>query len=287
MEIFLIIVSSVLLLISLIQIHQRSKSKHKPAEYQYRKPSNYLDEINNMVSASKASYVEENGSQKVSKISVSATQKERFSNSTILIESQIPEWCSMGNLIFEKKYDEAIELGIKLLAKDPESAGVHINLMDAYYKARDNDAGYFDKATYHAKMAMIYGHNTGYAQKRLVINLEKMNLFNQSIQLCDIILSERFNFSSHGHGTKSEYENRKNKLMLKLAKSQDSKSDHLFSELELDIIYSNIELSNQQEAENRRSYEESKIKFDEWYSEEESNKRVNKLRDALYGNNRH
>ena len=38
----------------------------------------------------------------------------------------------LGNMIFEKKYQEAINLGLELLKKTPEDSGVHINLMDAY-----------------------------------------------------------------------------------------------------------------------------------------------------------
>lgn len=38
-------------------------------------------------------------------------------NAEIISESEIPEYCSIGNLIFEKKFHEAIELGEKLIKK--------------------------------------------------------------------------------------------------------------------------------------------------------------------------
>lgn len=38
-------------------------------------------------------------------------------DAVILAESQIPEYCDIGNLIYEKKFHDAIELGNKLLKK--------------------------------------------------------------------------------------------------------------------------------------------------------------------------
>ena len=43
------------------------------------------------------------------------------------------------------KYKEAIELGKKLLVETPKSAGVHVNLMDAYFKARNENPTFYDK----------------------------------------------------------------------------------------------------------------------------------------------
>ena len=107
------------------------------------------------------------------------------SNSEIIYSSEIPEYCSIGNLIFEKRFHEAIELGKKLLEQTPYSPGVHVNLMDAYFKVRNENPIFIDKSIEHARLAMLYGHNTGYVQQRLVINLEKMGKLKQALQVCE------------------------------------------------------------------------------------------------------
>lgn len=120
----------------------------------------------------------------------------------------------------------------------------HFLLMDKYFRDRDLKQEYFNKSTYHAKMAMIYGHNTGYVQKRLVINLERSHLINQAIQLCDIVLSEKFIFSQYGVGKKAEYQLRKIKLQEKINKANDSPNDILFNEDELQKVFYNNSYSD-------------------------------------------
>lgn len=112
--------------------------------------------------------------------------------------------------------------------------------MDAYFKARNNDSSYFDLSTFHAKQAVIYGHNTGLAQQRLAINLEKELKIHQAIQLCDIILSDKFYFSLHGFGSKEDYTKRKIRLIKKLDKSIDTEYDRLFTDEEVRFIYDNL-----------------------------------------------
>ena len=164
----------------------------------------------------------------------------KIDDENIVYSSEIPESISMGELMFEKKYEEAISLGKKLIQKDPKDYGVHINLMEAYFKARNNDSSYFDLSTFHAKQAVIYGHNTGLAQQRLAINLEKGLKIHQAIQLCDIILSEKFHFSLHGFGNKEEYANRKVRLVKKLDKAIDTDNNRLFTKEEIILIYDNL-----------------------------------------------
>jgi hypothetical protein len=163
-------------------------------------------------------------------------------NATILYQSEIPEWVVIGNLNFEQKYNEAIEYGKKLLTKEPNSAGVHIELMVAYFKLRNENPKYFDLSTYHAKQAIIYGHNTGYAHERLVINLEKNGMINQAIQLCDIVLSEKYHFSSHGCGRKEDFLFRKEKLTYKLHTAKDNVNTKLFSDKEITLLYKNLDV---------------------------------------------
>jgi hypothetical protein len=154
----------------------------------------------------------------------------------IIAESKIPAFCMIGNLIFEKKYHEAIKLGNKLLVQTPYSAGVHVNLMDAYFKVRDENPSFYDKCIEHARLAMLYGHNTGYVQERLAISLEKQGKINQALQICNIVLLDKFQFSRHGCGNKDEFLKRKMKLFNKINKAVDKEVDVLFTNDEISKI---------------------------------------------------
>ena len=126
---------------------------------------------------------------------------EDLKEKNIIIQSKVPQSVMLGNMIFEKKYQEAINLGLELLKKTPEDSGVHINLMDAYFKLREQHPDYINKSNYHAKQAIIYGHNTGYAEERLAKNLDKEKKYHLSLQLYNLILNtEGFHFSTHGCG---------------------------------------------------------------------------------------
>jgi hypothetical protein len=187
-------------------------------------------------------------------------------NAVIISQSEVPEWTLMGNLIFEQKYDEAIDLGKKLLIKNPHSAGVHIELMVAYFKLRKLYPEYFELSTYHAKQAIIYGHNTGYAHERLIINLEKSGMINQAIQLCDIVLSEKYHFISTGCGKKENFLFRKEKLKYKRKSAKDNISTKLFTNEEIYLLYENLRDDNN-----------SHIEFT--ISDEEIEKELKRIRD--------
>ena len=162
------------------------------------------------------------------------------SGENIVYASPIPKTVDVGNLIFEKKFKEAIEMGKDLLSKCTDYSYemmIHINLMQAYFNIRSEKSDYFDLSTDHAKQAIICGHNTGLAQERLVINLEKSGCINQAIQLCDIIISPKFHFSNNGYGTKDSFKSRRTKLTNKIAKAEDNSSDILFLESEKELIY--------------------------------------------------
>ncbi len=158
----------------------------------------------------------------------------------IVYSSPVHKSVLIGNFIFYQKYDEAIELGEDLLKNSPNDSMLHINLMMAYFKIRNRDISFFDKSTYHAKQAIICGHNTGFAHKRLVINLEKSLKINQAIQLCDLILSDDFSFCTNGCGSKEEFLKRKVKLITKADRAVDSLNDSLFTKDEFNkILYDN------------------------------------------------
>lgn len=176
-------------------------------------------------------------------VGITSVSKDKLPEGAQLIaESQIPAFCMIGNLIFEKKYREAIELGNKLLTQTPHSAGVHVNLMDAYFKSRDEDPSFLDKCLEHARLAMLYGHNTGYVQERLIISLEKQGKINQALQVCDIVLLDKFQFSSHGCGKKDEFLKRKERLLNKINKSIDKKGDLLFTNDEINRLLDRLNI---------------------------------------------
>jgi tetratricopeptide (TPR) repeat protein len=166
----------------------------------------------------------------------SVAKNQTTTNETIVEESQIPAYCSIGNLVYEKKYHEAIELGEMLLAANPESSGVHVNLMDAFFKIRDEKPIYYEKHIKHARLAMLYGHNTGYVQKNLAIALEKQRMISQAIQICDIVLDEKFHFSKFGCGHKNEFISRKFKLLKKVNTSLDNNESMVFTNDEISLV---------------------------------------------------
>ncbi len=195
-------------------------------------------------------------------VDISSVVKNKIpSNVSIIAESQISAYCSIGDLIYEKKYHEAIELGEKLLSETPESTGVHANLMDAYFKVRDENPMLYNKHIEHARLAMLYGHNTGYVQKRLVIGLEKQKKINQALQICDIVLNEKFHFSRHGCGNKDEFKKRKERLLKKVNKSLDSRESMAYTSDEISFI---IEQIQQEEEREKQEKMESDKKMEQW-----------------------
>ncbi len=189
-------------------------------------------------------------------VNISSVAKNKIPpNANIIAESQIPTYCSIGNLVYDKKYHEAIELGEKLLSETPDSAGVHVNLMDAYFKVRDENPIFYDKHIKHARLAMLYGHNTGYVQKKLAIGLEKQKKIYQAIQICNIVLDGKFHFSSHGCGDKDEFERRKAKLLGKVKNSLDSSESTVFTSDEISFIIEQIRQEEEQEKQEKIEYD--------------------------------
>ena len=176
-------------------------------------------------------------SQKVNAPTAKIGTKSPSSSMTLVYKSEPPSGASLGELIYAKRYSETIRVGKGLLEREPYSASIHVNLMDAYFKKRKDGAKYLNLSTYHAKMALIYGLNTGYASQRLVINLEKTHMIYQAIQLCDVVTDKRYQFSSFGFGDKGEYFDRKERLYKKLHLAKDTESTRLFTDAELSTLY--------------------------------------------------
>ena len=169
--------------------------------------------------------------------------------SIIVAQTTVPEYCKIGNLVFEKKYVEAVQLGLKLLEETPNDCGVHINLMNAYFKGKEEVAiDYLEKSSYHAKQAILFGHNTGFAEERLAKNLDKAKMFHQSLQLYNLILeTEGFHFSTHGCGTTIDWNHRRESILKKMEKAVDSETDILFTPDEISQIIQSIKDNDEKE----------------------------------------
>lgn len=185
--------------------------------------------------------------------------------STIVAESEIPVSCSMGNLIFEKKYQEAIDLGLNLLEVTPDDCGVHINLMDAYFKGRELSPDYLEKSTYHAKMSMICGHHTGYAEERLAKNLDKAKFYHQSLQLYNLILDNKeFHFSPGGCGNSIDFAKRRDAVLKKMDKALDTEEDILFTQEEIEQMIQDIKEDEKRRKEDEAIHDEEMNRFREY-----------------------
>lgn len=183
-----------------------------------------------------------------SKPEAASVKVTQYSESVSSSKKALPEPWVIGNLVSEKKYGEAIQLGEALLKENPKSGMVHINLMDAYFKARNENSEYLLKSTFHAKMAMLCGHNTGYAQFRLVVNLETLWLIENALQVCDIILNSGFRFSKRGMGNQEDYQSRAERLKKKLPKSKSMDSTLLFTDDEIKQMLNAINEGEEAEA---------------------------------------
>lgn len=175
-------------------------------------------------------------------------------NSANLPQTQVPSSIKNSNLLIEKKYETAILEGLRQLRNHPENASIHVNLMDAYFKAREIDSTYLDKSSYHAKMAILNGHHTGYAEDRLAKNLDKQKKYHQTIQLCNLVLREDFHFSPHGCGNTIDFSARKEKAQQKINKASDDESCSLFTPTEIEKIINDIKNTDIKKAKLKEEY---------------------------------
>ena len=157
-----------------------------------------------------------------------------------LVKSYIPEKPSLSlyNLFYEKKYSEVIEQGLIKLDECNEDAGVHLVLMDAYFKLRDENESNIIACAKHAKLAILYGHNTGHAHDRLLKTLKTFKHYHQALQLCDLVLKPDFAFWNTGAGSKDSYAKAKEQITKLLPKATDTPKDVLFSKEQIKSIIS-------------------------------------------------
>lgn len=138
----------------------------------------------------------------------------------LIYESPTPEHCSIGNLIQEKRYEEAIRLGVRLLDEGyKDKAMVYMNLMVAYTKIKDND-----NALKCAKLAILSGHLTGMAFERAAILFEKSNKYGAAIEICQMVLNPNFYFSLYAGNDerKKEFMHRLERLQKRNDKANDT-----------------------------------------------------------------
>lgn len=163
-------------------------------------------------------------------------------NTKIVSSSNVPASVVLGNLIFEKRYDDAVKLGEELLCKDKFSPMLNCDMMVLYYKLRKLDDQNVIKAIECAKKAIIKGHNTGYCQQRLSVMLKKQKFYHKALQLCDVVLSENFKFSAHGCGTKNDFSQRRDFFVKHISNAADKSEDILFTSEEVNEIFNNSTL---------------------------------------------
>ncbi|MDP8313725.1 MAG: hypothetical protein RAP70_01455 [Candidatus Celaenobacter antarcticus] len=169
---------------------------------------------------------------------------KKINKQTIIYKSEMPEYIDAANKIYKKEYDSAIEDLKKQLNKTSKVnykglSMVHINLMQAYFRNRATHPEYFDRSTYHAKEALKYGHNTGLAAFRLIVNLEKRHKVKQAIEVCNIVTDKNYKFSIYGYKQKDEFVERLKKLEIKLKNSGDNNTEHLFTDKEKKMTIEN------------------------------------------------
>ena len=194
-----------------------------------------------------------NGKRELTPVS-EVTAHHTIEQSSIVTQSEIPASTKIGNLTFDKQYESAIQEGLRQLKKNPNDAGVHINLMVAYFKARETNPDYFDRSSYHAKMAILNGHHTGYAEDRLAKNLDKQKKYHQTIQLCDLVLRDDFHFTEHGCGNAIDFSTRKGIAQQRINKASDNENDLLFTPEEIEQIISDIKKIDVRNAELKAEY---------------------------------
>ncbi|MCJ7812650.1 hypothetical protein MUP95_04935 [bacterium] len=174
----------------------------------------------------------------------SKMSKKPINENAIVYKSKIPEYIDSANKIYNKQYDSAIiDLKQQLKKTNPNDfenlSMIHINLMQAYFKNRTKNENYFDLSTFHAKEALKYGHNTGLAAYRLIVNLEKIGEIQHAIEVCKLVISKEYHFSKYGFKQKPEFIERLNKLNLKFKKQVEHTSESYFTEEEKEMIIIN------------------------------------------------
>lgn len=135
---------------------------------------------------------------------------------------------ALYGLLEQKQYAEVIKKGASFLKSHPEDAGIHLAMMDAHFKMRADDPAHLDGCAESARLAIICGHNTGYAHDRLLKVLKTLGRYHAAVSLCDLVLMPAFAFDAHGGGDKAAFTKAREQLLTLLPKAKDGAEDVLF-----------------------------------------------------------
>ena len=127
----------------------------------------------------------------------------------------------LSHLITNNELDEAIRLGEILSEKNPSNEMIYINLMEAYRKSKKEK--YNSEVIKYTRLALINGHNTGYAATRLCISLNREKRYHAIINVCDAVLNIRYHFSTKTD--KAEFYKRKQRAISCLNNAVDNEND--------------------------------------------------------------
>ena len=195
----------------------------------------------------------------------------------MLSVSMSKQTVALYNMLSEKQYADVITKGERLLKTNPEDAGIHLAIMDAHFKLRDESESHLVACADSARLAVLYGHNTGYAHDRLLKTLKALKQYHKAIQLCDLVLLDRFAFQAQGMGNKATFVKAREQFVKLLPKAADSESDILYDKDQISAI-----LFRQQER--LRLEQESKRVLDEagkyiWTNEREYKRLMKQYHD--------
>lgn len=160
----------------------------------------------------------------------------------------------LGNIYYLGNYAEVILRGERYIKKHPDDAGVHVMLMDSYFKMRVADWSNVQRSADHAKDAILLGHDTGYCHERLLKNLREMEQYHRALQLCNIVLRPDFEFSSRGCGNKEYFAKAKIAVQKQINRgnAKDNPDDIVFKPKQISFIIKMTRAKKKREDEARK-----------------------------------
>lgn len=175
------------------------------------------------------------------------------------------EAVSLGQLLYDGKYHVVIDRGERYLKKHKDDAGVHVMLMDAYFKLRKEDWSNVSRSTEHAKRAILLGHDTGYCHERMLKNLREMEQYHRAAQLCDMVLRPDFEFSTHGCGKKDYFAKAKEAVLKQIERgnAKDGEHDVAFGTEQIAAIINQTKAHKELEKKAKKVWEQAQKAWDE------------------------
>ena len=151
-----------------------------------------------------------------------------------------------ANKIYRHEYVDAIEelkTALKTIPSDnvKENAMAHINLAMAYNGMQKENPECVELCNFHSKEALKYGHNTGLAAERLIINLTKAKKFKNAAEVCEVVLNGEYKCGEHAYRQKNFFIDKMSKLKTKMEKHKDNdlSTENMFTDDEKRMIIEN------------------------------------------------